>query len=51
MNTPSIIERMAAIGTDLVAPERRTPEYLAQFVPREIEKWVTPIKASGVSVD
>jgi tripartite-type tricarboxylate transporter receptor subunit TctC len=51
MNTPAIIERMAAIGTDLVAPERRTPEYLAQFVPREIEKWVAPIKASGVSVD
>jgi tripartite-type tricarboxylate transporter receptor subunit TctC len=51
MNTPAVIERLQAIGTDLVAPERRTPEYLAGFVAREIDKWAEPIKASGVSVD
>jgi tripartite-type tricarboxylate transporter receptor subunit TctC len=51
MNTPAVIERLQAIGTDLVAPERRTPEYLAGFVGREIDKWAEPIKASGVSVD
>src|SRR5262245_38303487 len=51
MNTPVVIERLQAIGTDLVAPERRTPEYLAGFVAREIDKWAEPIRASGVSVD
>jgi hypothetical protein len=33
------------------APERRTPEYLARFVPSEIARWAVPIKAAGVSVD
>src|SRR5262249_49310826 len=51
MNTPAVAERMRALGTDLVAPERRTPEYLSGFVGREIEKWAEPIKASGVAVD
>jgi hypothetical protein len=32
-----------------VAPERRSPEYLAKYIPAEIEKWAGPIKASGVS--
>ena len=51
MATPAVGERMQAIGTDLVAPERRTPDYLGRFVASEIDKWAAPIKASGVSVD
>ena len=39
-------------GNDLiVAPERRTPEYLQKFVVGEIAKWAVPIKASGVVED
>ena len=30
---------------------RRSPEYLTQFVKSEIERWAVPIKASGVSLD
>jgi hypothetical protein len=33
------------------AAERRTPEYLATFIPSEIARWVGPIKASGMSAD
>jgi len=51
MNTPSVKERMQALGTDLVTPERTTPDYLERFVAAEIDKWAEPIKASGVSVD
>ena len=51
MATPAVGERLQMIGTDLVAPERRTPEYLERFVAGEIDKWAAPIKASGVSVD
>jgi tripartite-type tricarboxylate transporter receptor subunit TctC len=51
MNTASLIDRARAIGTDLVSPERRSPEYLDRFVVSEIEKWAEPIRASGVSVD
>ncbi len=41
----------AALGLIVVAPERRTPEYLQKFVVSEIDKWAVPIKASGVKQD
>jgi hypothetical protein len=40
---------MKEVGADLVAPERRSPEYLAGFVASEIEKWAVPMKAAGMS--
>jgi tripartite-type tricarboxylate transporter receptor subunit TctC len=51
METPLIAERLKGIGASLVAPERRTPEYLGTFVESEIAKWAGPIKAAGVSAD
>lgn len=51
MNTPSLRERMAAIGTDLVAADRTSSSYLQHFVASEIKKWAAPIKESGVTVD
>jgi tripartite-type tricarboxylate transporter receptor subunit TctC len=51
MDTPSVQERLKDIGADLVAPERRSPDYLAKFVVSEIARWAAPIKASGVSMD
>ena len=44
-------ERLAELGAEIVSDDRATPEYLGQFVKGEIEKWATPIKASGVHVD
>ena len=32
MDTPSMQERLKQVGSDLVAPARRSPDYLAQFV-------------------
>jgi len=49
MNTPSMQERLKEIGNDLVAPERRSPEYLQSFVESEIGKWAAPIKAAGIA--
>ncbi len=51
METPAVRARMTEIGADLVAPERRSPDYLAGFVRGEISKWAAPIRASGVQVD
>jgi len=51
METPAVRTRMTEIGADLVAPERRSPDYLAGFVRGEISKWAAPIRASGVQVD
>jgi tripartite-type tricarboxylate transporter receptor subunit TctC len=51
MNTPAVQLRMQEIGADLVAPERRSADYLREFVESEIEKWAAPIKASGASIN
>jgi tripartite-type tricarboxylate transporter receptor subunit TctC len=48
MNTPAMQDRLKTIGSDLVGPERRSPEYLGKFVADEIKKWAGPIGASGV---
>ena len=40
-----------ALGAQIVSDDRATPQYLAEFVKSEIEKWAAPIKASGVSAD
>jgi tripartite-type tricarboxylate transporter receptor subunit TctC len=51
IDTPTVRERFKTLGVTVVAPERRSPEYLTKFVQSEIERWGIPIKASGVSVD
>jgi tripartite-type tricarboxylate transporter receptor subunit TctC len=51
MNTPALKDRMHELGVSLVAPERRSPEYLQTFVESEIAKWGAPIKAAGISAD
>jgi hypothetical protein len=35
----------------VVAPDRRSPEYVQRFVASEVEKWAAPIKASGASIN
>jgi tripartite-type tricarboxylate transporter receptor subunit TctC len=51
VDTPAVRERYKEIGVTIPPAERRTPEYLAKFVPSEIERWAGPIKASGASAD
>ena len=51
MSTPTVGSRMQELGVDLVAHERRSPEYLQKFVESEIAKWAGPIKAAGVIMD
>jgi tripartite-type tricarboxylate transporter receptor subunit TctC len=51
MDTPAIKARMLEIGVTGIAPERRTPEYLAKFVVEEVARWEGPIKSGGLQVD
>jgi tripartite-type tricarboxylate transporter receptor subunit TctC len=51
MNIPSVQERLKTLGLTLVAPERRSQEYLRNFVASEIDKWARVIKAAGVRMD
>jgi tripartite-type tricarboxylate transporter receptor subunit TctC len=46
---PAIQQRLRSVGGDVIAAERRTPQYLGQFLADEIKKWEGPIKASGVT--
>ena len=51
VGTPAVRQRLNELGMSPAAPDRRSPEFLAKFIPTEIEKWAAPIKASGISVD
>ena len=51
IDTPAVQERIKEMGGAVVAPERRSPEYLQRFVQDEIKKWAAPINASGISID
>jgi tripartite-type tricarboxylate transporter receptor subunit TctC len=51
MDSPAVQSRMRDIGVTGVAPERRSPEYLAKFVVDEIARWADSIKAHGLQLD
>ena len=51
LDTRAVRERLDSLGVSVVPPERRSPAYLAKFVPAEIEKWAGPIGAAGISAD
>jgi tripartite-type tricarboxylate transporter receptor subunit TctC len=51
LETPSVKERLEGMGVTVAPPDRRSPEYMAQFVRSEIEKWATPIKMSGAQIE
>lgn len=51
LDTPSFRDRLNGLGVEVVASERRSPEYLARFLKDEIAKWTAPIKATGITVE
>jgi len=51
VDTPSTRSRLLELGVTPVAPERRSPQYLARFVADEIERWASLIKQNGLQVD
>ena len=51
LDDPVIRSRLEELGLEIVPAERRTPEYLAQFVPAEIARWAKPIREAGISAE
>ncbi len=51
METPSVQEQLAINGTYVVAPEKRSTQYLESIIVPEIEKNAGPLKAAGMSVE
>ncbi len=51
MNTSSVQQRLKELGVTVVAPKRRSPEYLQEFVESEIEKWTPIIRRANIKAD
>jgi tripartite-type tricarboxylate transporter receptor subunit TctC len=51
LDDANIRKRLEELGLVIVPHERRTPEYLAKFLPEDIAKWGKVIQAAGISAD
>jgi tripartite-type tricarboxylate transporter receptor subunit TctC len=51
VDDPTIRKRLEELGLEIVPLEHRSPEYLAKYLPQEIERWAKPIQAGGISAD
>jgi tripartite-type tricarboxylate transporter receptor subunit TctC len=49
LDTPSVQQRMTEVGADVVASDRRSPEYLQKFVEKDIKTWAEIIKKAGIT--
>src|SRR5215468_727356 len=48
---PTMRKRLEDLGLEILPPEQRSPEYLAKYLPQEIERWGKVIHAAGISAD
>ena len=51
LDNPAVRKRLEDLGLEIVPPSRRSPEYLAKFLPEEIERWGRVIRAAGITAD
>jgi tripartite-type tricarboxylate transporter receptor subunit TctC len=51
LDTAAVQAQLQRIGSTVVAPERRSSDYLQKFVEGEIARWAAPIRASGVTLN
>jgi putative tricarboxylic transport membrane protein len=51
VETPSLRKRMEEVGVAIAPPERRTPEYLATYIPSEIARWGAVIRSAKITAD
>jgi tripartite-type tricarboxylate transporter receptor subunit TctC len=49
LDTPSVQKQMTEVGADVVAANRRSPEYLQTFVEKDIKMWAEIIKKAGIT--
>lgn len=50
MDTPSVQNQLRRLGATIVSADRRSPDYLGQFVKDELRKWSEPVRASGALI-
>ena len=49
VDIPAVAKRLAEIGLQVSAPERRNPDYVAKLVKTELQTWREPLLASGAA--
>jgi tripartite-type tricarboxylate transporter receptor subunit TctC len=49
LDDPDVRKRLEGLGLEIVAPQRRTPGYLAKFVSEEVDRWTKVVHAAGIS--
>lgn len=49
LDDPAVHKRLTDLGLEIVPPDRRTPEYLAKFLPEEVARWTKVVKAAGIN--
>jgi tripartite-type tricarboxylate transporter receptor subunit TctC len=50
LDDPNIRKRLQDLGLEIIPPARRTPAYLAKFLPTEVERWTKVVKAAGIEL-
>ena len=48
IDNPGIRKRLENLGLEIVPAARRTPAYLAKYIPEEVERWTKVVKAAGI---
>jgi tripartite-type tricarboxylate transporter receptor subunit TctC len=51
LDDAAIHGRLEELGLEIVPPERRSPDYLAKYLPAEIERWAKVVRAAGISAE
>ncbi len=51
LDDPEVRKHLEDLGLEIAAPERRTPEYLAKFMPEEVARWAKVVHAAGITPD
>jgi tripartite-type tricarboxylate transporter receptor subunit TctC len=51
LDNAGVRKRLEDLGLEITPEEQRSPEYLAKFLPEDIERWRKVIVAAGISVD
>jgi tripartite-type tricarboxylate transporter receptor subunit TctC len=51
LDDPAMKKRLQDLGLEIIPDEQRSPEYLASYLPKEIERWGKVVKAAGIPVE
>jgi len=49
VDDPAIRKKLEELGLEIAPKENRTPEYLAKYLPQEVERWGKVIKDAGIA--